>query len=221
MTNDKIEVFRELRLRTEGDPATIRAAVLAHLQAPWSHDAKLESKFESSFDNTHNSIVLSWAGTEDLPAAHLFLLEEASGYAVTNIVPVRVGSIGISVYNRLLQIFADQASKAANEAGFKILLTGSEQSLEEWLEPEAAILLRSFSGLANMSTRAAHPLDQKRWFDFIIAVHRSQADRRIDAGRLTRWLNEAEGWDEAGAQELASEYSRSLELLEQYDAKRK
>src|SRR3546814_8731568 len=75
-----------------------------------------------------------------------------------------------------------------------------------------SVLFRSFSAAANKATGASHPLDQRRWFDFIISAHRSGKD--IGTDRLARWLHEVEGWDEDSAHRLAGEYERCKELLD-------
>lgn len=80
---------------------------------------------------------------------------------------------------------------------------------------DATVKLRRFSGAANKSTGASHPSDERRWFDFIVAVHR--AGDKLDAARLARWLHEAEGWDEDSAHKLAGNYETSLALLTHYD----
>src|SRR3546814_11423754 len=77
---------------------------------------------------------------------------------------------------------------------------------------ESAAALRRFSAAANKATGASHPLDQRRWFDFIISAHRSGKD--IGTDRLARWLHEVEGWDEDSAHRLAGEYERCQELLD-------
>jgi hypothetical protein len=72
-----------------------------------------------------------------------------------------------------------------------------------------------FSRLANKSTGAAHPMDKKRWYAFLIAAHR--ASKRLDSDQLARWLVEVEAWSAGRAQDLAIDYEFALGLLEQYD----
>ena len=79
------------------------------------------------------------------------------------------------------------------------------------MSKDAATALRHFSALANKSAGASHPLDQRRWFDFIIAVHRAHDD--VGTDRLARWLHEVEGWTQETAHDLAGEFERGLALL--------
>ena len=88
-------------------------------------------------------------------------------------------------------------------------------NIEGSLSPRALKLLRSFSTLANKSTGSAHPLDEQRWFAFIIAVHKDGSP--LDAGTLGRWLIEDEAWPEDSAHTLTIEYEVARSLLKAYD----
>jgi hypothetical protein len=82
---------------------------------------------------------------------------------------------------------------------------------------ETAQLLHHFSVLANKSTGATHPSDERRWFEFIGAAHREDAS--LDDRTLERWLREEEDWPEDVASELAAEYEKARSLLKFYDPK--
>jgi hypothetical protein len=58
----------------------------------------------------------------------------------------------------------------ASRFDYQIDATEAHQNLEDWTSADAARKLRVFSTAANKSTGASHPTDQRRWFDFIIAV---------------------------------------------------
>src|SRR3546814_3953965 len=75
----------------------------------------------------------------------------------------------------------------AERFGWQVSTTSPTQGLDDWLDEESAAALRRFSAAANKATGASHPLDQRRWFDFIISAHRSGKD--IGTDRLARWLH--------------------------------
>ena len=75
--------------------------------------------------------------------------------------------------------------------------------------------LKIFSAVANKSTGAAHPLDRRRWMDFLVEAHRSETD--LSPSMLRRWMCEVEGWSEDIASELTCDYETSRELLNYYD----
>jgi len=216
MAEKLIEVFQNLQLKSRSSPNAIRDEILARACTPWLHDSEREDDIRRGAIGDEDVIVLVRAAFDDIDESALVLWQETDGYRVSNIVPRNVGELGIAKYNAILQDFVDRIARpAAQAAGFEIELSSSGQSLDEWLAAEPAAALRRFSRLANKSTGAAHPLDQKRWYAFLIATHRNS--HRLDADQLARWLVEVEHWSAEKAHELAIDYEFALGLLEQYD----
>jgi hypothetical protein len=115
-----------------------------------------------------------------------------------------------------LQDFAERIARpAAQRVGFQVKTTAARQSVEDWLSPKAAKALTLFSRAANKSRGSSHPLDRRRWFQFLIEAHAGGG--HLDVQTLSRWLTEVEGWDDEHAVELAIEYEFGLELLSEYD----
>lgn len=212
-----IEVFQDLYLRAaSASSGAIRAAVLSNVCRPWRHEASRESEFRNSGLSDDDVIALLREPTDDLPGAGLVLWQELNGYRVANIVPTVSGELGIATYNALLQDFVERVARPASQAGdFQIESTATHQTLDDWVDVETARSLRRFSNLANKATGAAHPLDEKRWFEFVVTAHRHSAD--LDPARLVRWLIESEGWPEDGARGLARDYEVGRALLKAYD----
>lgn len=205
-----IHVFQDLIL---SGPGTSREAFAAALKQPpplpWHYDAEGSANAELGDKGV---LIFQRSSTDRVPAARLVLWPQDGGYYVPNITPVEVRQLTISEYNAVLADFAEAIAKPiARRFGFVVSMTSTNQDLEDWLTPESAAALRRFSSLANKSTGASHPLDERRWFDFIIAVHRS--GQSIGSDYLTRWLREVEGWDERSAHKLASEFERGIALL--------
>ena len=135
---------------------------------------------------------------------------------MSNIVPIDVSELGIAQYNAILTDFIERIVRpVAPRFDYRIDATEACQNLEDWTSAEAARKLRVFSAAANKSTGVSHPMDQRRWFDFVIAVHESR--KTIGTDLLIRWLHEIEGWDEESAHELAGQYETALSLLQRYD----
>lgn len=220
MTKESIEVFQDLHLRAVSESVvSIRGAVLAQVRPPWRHEAGRESKFKQSGLSDDDVIALLREPADDLPGAGLVLWQEPDGYRVANIVPTESGELGVAIYNAILQDFVDRVARHASQAGnFRIEATAALQTLEDWVDPETARSLRRFSNLANKATGAAHPMDERRWFEFLVVAHRRSAD--IDPGRLARWLIELEGWPEDGARGLVRDYEVGRALLKAYDQTR-
>jgi hypothetical protein len=216
MRKANLEVFQDLHLRSRSASTSIRDILLSQVRAPWSHDAEREQDIRSHALHKEDVIALVREQFGDIDEASLVLWQEDTGYRVANIVPRKIGELGITKYNVILQDFVESVVRpAATAGGFDVDLTPSQQSLENWMDGSVAAALRRFSTLANKSTGASHPRDQERWFEFLIAAHRTSA--RFDPDRLARWLVEVEGWPGDTAHELAIDYEFALGLLQKYD----
>lgn len=208
-----IEVFQDMALT---GPSSERAALAAELRqsatAPWAFDEKGSEDAERNALGDKGILIFQRGGDANLPAARLVLWPKAEGYYVPNITPAKMGQLTIAQYNAVLSNFADAIAKpVARRFGYLVNITSAIQNLEDWMSEDAATTLRRFSAAANKSTGASHPMDERRWFDFIIAVHRGQDD--VGTDRLARWLHEVEGWAEETAHDLAGEFERGLALL--------
>jgi len=216
MVEKSIEVFQDLHLRSRPSSSPIRESILAKVQEPWRHDPEREEDIRVHASNEEDIIVLVRASFDDIDESGLVLWQEHDDYRVANIVPRNVGELGIAKYNAILRDFVTRVAEPSAQSGsFDIELTSPNQTLEDWLDTEPAVMLRRFSRLANKSTGAGHPKDKERWYAFLIATH--SASKRLDSDQLARWLVEVEGWAEERAHELAIDYEFALGLLEQYD----
>lgn len=212
--SDKIEVFMELRLRGPDPQRTaLRKALAERASPPWSFDRDRTDEMVRNAFSTKDLLVFERAQQDMVPAAFLTLWAADDGYYVSNIVPIEVGELSRRQYNAILKEFAERVvGPVAADQGFVLETSSAHEGIEDWLPKPAANALVSFSRCANKSTRASHPHDQRRWFDFIIEVHRSGASLGPD--RLARWLHQVEGWDEDSAHDLAGDFETSLALLE-------
>lgn len=209
-----IQVFQDMALT---GPASERAALAQALKdsptAPWWFDAQASNAAESNALGDEGILIFQRLVDDRMPAVRLVLWPKGEGYYIPNITPAEIGQLTIAQYNTVLSDFAEAIAKpVARRFGYNVNITSAIQDLEDWMTPTVAASLRRFSGAANKSTGAGHPLDERRWFDFIIAVHRAKLD--VGTDRLERWLHEVEGWDQERALELASEFERGLALLD-------
>ena len=221
MTDKSIEVFQNLHLKGRSSASSIRASILAQVQAPWHHDQEREEDIRGHASDGEDVIVLIRDEFDDVDESGMVLWQEGEGYRVSNIVPRNVGELGITKYNAILWSYVARIAEpaaSASASGFGVELTSPHQSLDDWLDAEPAAALRRFSHSANKSTGAAHPMDRARWYAFLIATHHTS--KRLDPDQLVRWLVEVEHWSEDTAHELAIDYEFALGLLEQYDQSR-
>ncbi|SMF53160.1 hypothetical protein SAMN06265365_1183 [Tistlia consotensis] len=208
-----INVFQDLVLTgPDSSRDALAAALKQEAASPWHFDAEGSASAERNAVGDKGILIFERSPADDLPAVRLVLWPQDGGYYVPNVTPVQTSKLTVSEYNAVLADFAETVAKPiARRFGFTVSTTSANQNLEDWLTPEAAIALRRFSGAANKSTGASHPMDERRWFDFIIAVHRT--GKRIGSDYLARWLHEVEGWDEQSAHTLVAEFERGIALL--------
>lgn len=205
-----LEVFQELSIvGTDDELDATKAAILAAAReaGPSWRPARDDELRRSGPDD--DVITLMRAADKMAPDALLFLMRTSRSYRVTNIVPREVGELGRSRYNAILQEFVARFARAAAEqAGARLELSKAIESLEDFLGQAGAKALRAFSALANMSTGSSHPMDRRRWYEFIKTV----ADRDVDGAELGRWL-QLLGWPEDEAGDLVSEFEFGHELV--------
>lgn len=216
MMAKSIEVFRDLYLRGPiAQRPDLSQALIEAADDPWYYDADRSAAIRRNAPDA-DILVFGRKASNELRAAGLTLWSQADGYYVPNIVPTEFGSLGIAQYNAILADFIERIVRpVAPQFNYLIDATKAHQDLEDWTSVDAARKLRAFSAAANKSSGASHPMDQRRWFDFIIAVH--QSSEAIGTDHLTRWLEEIDGWDEESAHDLAGQYETALSLLQRYD----
>ncbi|MEC4091840.1 hypothetical protein [Pseudoalteromonas rubra] len=209
-----MKVLRDLHITTNKDGFDELADYLDTINPFWVRDRKREEEVqnESGFrmycfncyvDNAHFASL--WLSDSD-----------DKTLSVNNIVPVTQRELSATEYNAVLCEFVESVlDKANSDVTYK--LTAEDKSLEDWLTTEASNALRSFSNLANKSTGYTHPLDKQRWFLFIQSVFYS--DSQIEPDMLEQFLEE-DGWAKEDAQNLATDYEYSLDLLKAVVSKR-
>lgn len=212
-----LEVFRDLYLRGPREKrGDLRDALISAATGRWSVDLERSKEVAKGAITTDDVLLFRTEATDAYPEAGLTLWEHEAGYYVPNIVPLESGQLTHLQYNAILEDFIQEiATRVVRKHDFEIATSSGQQAIEDWVPEDAAIKLRRFSGAANKSTGASHPSDERRWFDFIVSVHRS--GQRLDADQLARWLHEADGWDERTAHDLAGRFEGATALLKFYD----
>ncbi len=214
-----MKVHQELRIGplTGDQEARFISWVGEHLTTGWSRDFAREE--ELNRESAREFYCFACQQSPDRPAATLFLTHAdrraTSWLYVSNIVPREVQQLTFDQYNHTLNEFETRFAKpAADSIGVRVELSSPEQSIKDWLSPESAKLLRAFSHGANKSTGSSHPMDRGRWYDFLIALHRSGENPNV--GLLHRWLVEEEQWPDDIALDLVSEYEFARGLLDRF-----
>lgn len=152
---------------------------------------------------------------------------------VGNIVPTEKNQLSIDEYNAVLLKFYNDVIKPFKESDTGLSVS---QPSDDIFDPTSVISetalkkLKQFCAMANKSTGSSHPLDQKRWFDFICQT--VDDGKMFDLTTLARFLQDETywgkksdsyigvmgsfAWNEESANELASEYEIMCEILRYY-----
>jgi hypothetical protein len=155
--------------------------------------------------------------TTSRKGALLVLMSNAEdNLRLTNIVPDQLGQLSHDEFNCILEEFLQKfARPAAAKTGVTIETSSGVVTIDDWFSTETAEKLRRFLELSHGST--SRPDDDELWKAFLVSAHRE--DAKVHGDMLRRWLEEDAGCNEYYADQLASDYQRSQEILsfeEQY-----
>lgn len=210
-----MKAFRDLKLiGSDNEQERLINLIEQQLSNGWTRDREKEAELNSLFG--HGSIIFTCSETVSRPAAGLCFVADENGYLyVSNIVP-KDGELGINRYNAILEEFLTQfVEPAAKGLDIQIITNSDELTIDNAMSPEMSQLLRRFSGAANKSSGGAHPLDEGRFFNFIVQAHNEKA--LLDETAL-RGLLVDDGWSSIHAQNLSSKYSFGRDLLKHYSS---
>lgn len=211
----KMEVYQELTIfNVEGTIAELIDRMEKKLSAGWVRSKSSEERlremqaFQYCFDLEEHP---------EYSPTHLWLYEEeGNSLRISNIVSDKKRQLSYAEYNQLVQHFNEHVIRpTVGEVSFEVEITKSDVTIDDIVSELVAKKLKIFSAVANKSTGAAHPLDRRRWMDFLVEAHRSETD--LSPSMLRRWMCEVEGWSEDIASELTCDYETSRELLNYYD----
>lgn len=209
------------KLRISGDPEEIDSRlkeIATSLRSGWSHNIERENELKKDTLSEKGMYCFHCSESQSHPSANLWFAESEPGqWYNSNIVPDKVSRLDFDQYNTILNEFYDLFIKPLEEEqDVEVSISPAEASIENWVSSDTAKLLKIFSSAANRTV--LHWMDEERWYDFVIAAHRENAD--LDPDYLERWLREDEQWPEDMAYELAMSYEKSRSLLEYYDKNR-
>jgi hypothetical protein len=192
-----------------------------NLPVGWSRDNEVEQasmeRHKYDRDKIEEIICMVAPSTKDHPKIKIMLGRYSQQIEILNFYSEGIGSLSCKLANIVLDaLFKTTIKKAVEKSGVSYVKKGGEQTIEELAGEETAKKLKVFSSGANKNTGSSHPLDQARWFDFIISAHNNYS--KLSVTNLRRWLIE-NGWPEENACDLAIEYEFSKDLLNKYDEK--
>lgn len=152
-----------------------------------------------------------------LPYSRLIVCanSESNVVAIVNIVPMPesgISHIEYAEYNKLLDLFREQVFGTINhEQGNEIRENSEEYNIEDVI-PKSYTALNSW---LNMHPLSEHPLDTKRWYAFVVALHENNEYLSLDD--FAKYIMENYEWPSDKIEEFSLRLESQLELLEYYD----
>ncbi len=208
-----MKIFRELYIYlTKEQTDSFVRKIEGMLDDGWVHDTEAEKKSAELAE--YDFIYFACTAKDGRNSALLaFARKDEGSIYVPNIVPKAKNELSRDDYNCILEEFYNRFILPVSEKlEIKVELTSDEKNMEDWISEASSKKLKLFSVAANKSTGSSHPLDQKRWLDFLVSVH--QEHRNLHSTQLQRWLIEVENWPEDVAVDLSIEYEFAMDLLD-------
>lgn len=157
---------------------------------------------------------------KDLPYSRMIIcaFNEGDKVEIVNIIPMPesgISHIDYIEYNKLLDIFRDNVFTVISERhGNKIEENTEDYTLEEII-PLSYPKLQTWLSMYPLS---GHTLDTKRWYDFIIELHKNR--EQLPISDFEKHIQENYEWDEKTIEEFSFRLESQLELLDYYDEHR-
>jgi len=213
-----VKVYGDLNIELQGLSVSECIDLLEAVEAPqWRRNHDMEKDIRGAGSDMYCFDFTPTVDTIAVPAAHVWLAANDEGTAVyvPNIIPIGKSELTVTEYNAVRDRFFEDVVAEAIE-GRLVHLSKVDIDVDDVMSEETAKALKTFSAAANKSTGSSHPMDQKRWFDFIIKCFKN--DDRVGPDFVGNWLTE-QGWDERHIRELRSEFEQGLSLLRQNAAR--
>lgn len=220
-------IRREILLVPGSGLNGLRDALIHHAKEPWTHARARSSQVDARVAG--DTLVFRRRPANDIPESEVVLNARDAGYRLSNIVAVIHGDRrDVAAWNSVLEDFIScVAAPATNKTRHKLIVGPNHVAMRDLASLDAERSLRRFSAAANRSTGSDHPLDERRWIEFVIACARAvgRQDRQpltptLDGKLLCRWLTEVDGWTGDLADDLVRQYEFGLELVQAYDQSR-
>lgn len=181
-----------------------------------------EKSYKTEKNNTlvDNDTLIVNMEKEGLPLSRLIIVASRNEQKldIVNIIPSKksgLSSLDYTQYNTILDtfkkdVFLEIKNKYSNEI---------EENNEDYTIQE--IIPKSFEKLNLWLSRyplSGHPLDEHRWFDFLIALRKN--DESLSVSDFSKYIEEQYSWSQEDLERFELKYEEQIDLLEYYDEHR-
>ncbi len=157
---------------------------------------------------------------EKLPYSRLIVCTDTNkkGVSIINIVPMPesgISHIEYSEYNKILDTFRDKVFYKIKNDNNNIIWENTEEYTIDEVIPHSFSKLNTW--LSNYPL-SGHPLDERRWYDFVISLHEN--NENLSIGDFKKYIQEKYNWKEDVVEFFALKLESQLDLLKYYDKHR-
>jgi len=213
-----METFNNLKIKGERSRLVgFLKKVTQQLPAEWKFDDVTSKSYAESSGKSTDEIVCIRSPSIGEKVALIWMGFWEGSLEVINIVPKYPGdSLTYEDYNAILDAFYTNCLKA-HIYQLELEYHTSGIDFEAITGAETLDKLKTWEEACNPSNGNTHPLDFKRWTDFVITAHKEHSG--IDSSLLTRWLVEERGWNEefSVTVRMSSDFQYATDILKAYD----
>lgn len=165
----------------------------------------------------NNDTVAVYIKKHGFPYSRLVMSSSLKQDAVSiiNIVPMPesgTSHIDCTIYNQMLNLFSSEVFEQIKEEYGNEIVENSEDYTIQEIIPTSYNALNAWLSAYPLS---GHPLDTKRWYAFVVALHRSAEELSLDD--FEKYIRENYNWEDEVLSEFSIKLESELELLRFYD----
>lgn len=142
----------------------------------------------------------------------IWMYDYGTWLQIFNIIPLNPIRFSKKEYNFILNEFiAIFIKKIADDYHAEVIISKPIMEINDYVDKDVYDALVVFSDMANKSTGHSHPMDGKRWCDFVLLS--ASKERRLSVDFLEGWLID-HGWSSKMASYLGLDYEYGITLLD-------
>lgn len=151
---------------------------------------------------------------EGLPYSRLIINNDSdlNAVVIVNIIPMKesnISEIDCIEYNKLLDSFRNKVFRLIQEQNGNNIEENSEDYEISDIIPKSFDKLNTWLNLYPLS---GHPLDERRWCDFVIALHTNHEELTLDD--FKKYIQEQYKWNEETIEKFALKLKYQREILD-------
>lgn len=192
-----------------------------HISSPFVYDGTETKTYARGIMRDDTEVACFKTKRVSLYESKVFVYVSGNKLVVANVLSSMVASLGRERYNQVVEAFSVAVSDCLY-GNIQVELSSSDFIMEHQISAEAFSALRTWVETCPKDAPFDHPLDEERWFRFILAI--KDSENRLDASVLGRWLREDMAWPigcDDQVDEIEDKYSYSIRLLKFYDSQNK